>query len=68
MPLPVAPVGAMTLAVMPRASLGHTGRPRHAGPLTVLIYMLVNLGAVLRVLGPMTGLSTYLELGMAAGS
>jgi uncharacterized protein involved in response to NO len=61
-------VGAMTLAVMTRASLGHTGRPRHAGPLTVLIYMLVNLGAVLRVFGPMTGLPTNLILGVAAGS
>ncbi|HJS67629.1 MAG TPA: NnrS family protein, partial [Nitrospiraceae bacterium] len=55
-------VGAMTLAVMTRASLGHTGRPRHAGPLTVLIYMLINVGAVLRVFGPMTGLSTNLVM------
>jgi uncharacterized protein involved in response to NO len=61
-------VGAMTLAVMTRASLGHTGRPRHAGPLTVCIYMLVNVGAVLRVFGPMTGLSTNLIMGVAAGS
>jgi uncharacterized protein involved in response to NO len=61
-------VGAMTLAIMTRASLGHTGRPRHAGPLTVLIYILVNLGAVLRVFGPMTGLPANLILGVAAGS
>jgi uncharacterized protein involved in response to NO len=61
-------VGAMTLAVMTRASLGHTGRPRHAGPLTVCIYMLVNVGAVLRVFGPMTGLSSNLVMGVAAGS
>lgn len=61
-------VGAMTLAVMTRASLGHTGRPRRAGPLTVCIYMLVNVGAVLRVFGPMTGLSTNLVMGVAAGS
>lgn len=61
-------VGAMTLAVMTRASLGHTGRPRHAGPLTVCIYMLVNVGAVLRVFGPTTGLSTNFVMGAAAGS
>ena len=61
-------VGAMTLAVMTRASLGHTGRPRHAGLLTVCIYMLVNVGAVLRVFGPMTDLSTNLIMGVAAGS
>ena len=61
-------VGAMTLAVMTRASLGHTGRPKHAGPLTILIYMLVNVGAVLRVFGPMTDLPINLILGVAAGS
>ena len=59
-------VGAMTLAIMTRASLGHTGRPRHAGPMTVMIYILVNLGAVLRVFGPATVFSTPLVLGLSA--
>jgi uncharacterized protein involved in response to NO len=59
-------VGAMTLAIMTRASLGHTGRPLHAGPSTVLIYVLINLGALLRVFGPASGASTNLMLGMAA--
>ena len=45
-------VGVMTLAVMTRASLGHTGRAKHADSLTVMIYLLVNVGAVLRVFGP----------------
>jgi uncharacterized protein involved in response to NO len=61
-------VGVMTLAVMTRASLGHTGRPRHAGPVTVFIYLLVTLGALIRVFGPTTGLPTNLVLGLAAGS
>lgn len=61
-------VGVMTLAVMTRASLGHTGRPRQAGPITVLIYMLVTMGALLRVFGPMTGLPTTIVLGLAAVS
>ena len=61
-------VGAMTLAVMTRASLGHTGRPRHAGHMTVVIYILVNLGAVLRVFGPATDLPTHVTLGSAAAS
>jgi uncharacterized protein involved in response to NO len=56
----------MTLAIMTRASLGHTGRPRHAGPMTVMIYSLVNLGAMLRVFGPTTDLSTSLVLGLSA--
>ena len=62
-------VGAMTLAIMTRASLGHTGRPRHAGLMTVVIYVLVNLGTILRVFAPASdapmGL-TNLVLGMAA--
>ncbi len=45
-------MGAMTLAVMTRASLGHTGRPRHADWLTVVIYLLVNVGALLRIFAP----------------
>ena len=58
-------VGVMTLAVMTRASLGHTGRPKHAGALTVCIYLLVNFGAVLRVFGPSLD-SSHLGLGLAA--
>jgi|AraplaMF_Col_mMF_1032025.scaffolds.fasta_scaffold00092_15 uncharacterized protein involved in response to NO len=42
-------VGTMTLAVMTRATLGHTGRPLTAGPATRVIYLLVTLGALLRV-------------------
>ncbi len=45
-------VGVMTLAVMTRASLGHTGRIKHASVLTIIIFLLVNLGAILRVFGP----------------
>jgi len=61
-------VGTMTLAVMTRASLGHTGRPKHAGPATVCIYVLVSLGATLRVFGPGTGLPTNLVLGSAGAA
>lgn len=61
-------VGVMTLGVMTRASLGHTGRPKHAGPLTVCIYTLVNVGALFRVFGPSFDLSTNLVLGSAAMS
>jgi uncharacterized protein involved in response to NO len=60
-------VGVMTLAVMTRASLGHTGRIKHAGPLTVLIYLLINLGALLRVFAPSLTASGDAMLVMAAG-
>ncbi|MDI3466374.1 MAG: NnrS protein involved in response to NO [Nitrospira sp.] len=45
-------MGTMTLAVMTRASLGHTGRVRHADRLTVMIYLLVTIGAMLRIFSP----------------
>ena len=62
-------VGTMTLAVMTRASLGHTGRARHAGPMTMVMYVLVNLGALLRVVAPASDAPTALTnllLGLAA--
>ena len=61
-------IGVMTLGVMTRASLGHTGRPRHAGPATVCVYGLVTVGAVVRVFGPGTGLPSNLVLGVAAAA
>lgn len=61
-------VGAMTMAIMTRASLGHTGRPKQADRLTILIYLLVNLGALLRVFGPAAGLPMNLALGAAAAA
>ena len=45
-------VGTMTLAVMTRASLGHTGREIVADRASVAIYVAVTLGAALRVLSP----------------
>jgi uncharacterized protein involved in response to NO len=42
-------MATMILAVMTRASLGHTARQLKAGPLTVLLYALVTIGAALRV-------------------
>jgi uncharacterized protein involved in response to NO len=47
--LTVGAIGTMTLAVMTRASLGHTGRALHAGPGTVAIYLLVTAAALLRI-------------------
>ncbi len=62
-------MGTMTLAVMTRASLGHTGRPRHADRLTVAIYVLINLGAILRIFAPNPDVPTVLAqtmLGLSA--
>jgi uncharacterized protein involved in response to NO len=53
--------GAMTtmiLAVMSRASLGHTGRDLHASAVTVASYVCVTAGALLRVAAPL-GVGSY---------
>jgi uncharacterized protein involved in response to NO len=42
-------IGTMILAVMTRASLGHTGRTLEAGYGTTAIYLLVTLAALLRI-------------------
>ena len=44
--------GVMTLAVMTRASLGHTGRPLAASGGVSLVYLLVNAAAAMRTLSP----------------
>jgi uncharacterized protein involved in response to NO len=55
-------MGTMILAVMTRATLGHTGRKLKASPPTVFLYLLVTIGAALRVSAPL-GLMDY-TLGM----
>ena len=46
-------MATMILAVMTRATLGHTGRELHANGATIAIYLLVTIGAVLRVAAPL---------------
>jgi uncharacterized protein involved in response to NO len=48
-------VGTMTLAVMTRASLGHTGRAIIADRFVVAMYGMVSAGAALRVAAPFAG-------------
>jgi uncharacterized protein involved in response to NO len=59
-------MATMILAVMTRATLGHTGRALRAGRGTVGIYALVTVGAVLRV-GAALGQVDY-TLGMRASA
>jgi uncharacterized protein involved in response to NO len=58
-------MATMILAVMTRASLGHTGRELSAGPATTLIYMLVTLGALLRVGAPLGALDYRIGMEVA---
>ncbi|MDE1931593.1 MAG: NnrS family protein, partial [Alphaproteobacteria bacterium] len=66
--LTVGAIGTMTLAVMTRASLGHTGRKLTAGHGTTAIYVLVTIAAVLRLLAPLAGAQYLLMLNLAGGA
>ncbi len=48
-------VGVMTLAVMTRATRGHTGRPLAADAATTTIYLAINAAAILRVAASFAG-------------
>ena len=57
--LTLGAMGTMILAIMTRATLGHTGRDLHAGPGTMAIYIFVTVAMGLRVaygFAPGTGL------------
>jgi len=62
--------GAMTtmiLAVMTRASLGHTGRDLRASPLTIASYGCVTIGALVRVMASL-GVGPYALMLDVAGA
>ena len=59
-------MGTMILAVMSRATLGHTGRALHAGPGLMTAYALVTVGALSRVVSAATGDPTVTLLLIAA--
>ena len=58
-------MATMILAVMTRATLGHTGRELVASPMTVVIYILVTAGAMLRVLAALNLVDYMLGLELA---
>jgi uncharacterized protein involved in response to NO len=57
-------VGMMTLAVMTRATLGHTGRPLAASPATQVIYLCALVAALARIAAALGG---WTELVHVAG-
>jgi uncharacterized protein involved in response to NO len=62
----VGAIGTMTLAVMTRASLGHTGRMLTASPVTTALYAAMIGAALLRALAPVTPVHAELLLLSAA--
>ena len=59
-------MATMILAVMTRATLGHTGRELRANGATVLLYVLITVGAVLRIGAPLGAVDYTLGMRLAA--
>lgn len=59
-------MAGMTLAVMTRATRGHTGHDLTAGPMTVALYVLITLAAAIRILAPVLPISYIAAIHTAA--
>ncbi len=57
-------VGTMTLAVMSRATLGHTGRALRAGATLASAFVAVQLAALVRLAEPWFGSTTWAAAGL----
>lgn len=66
--LTVGAMGTMILAVMTRASLGHTGRELTAGYGTLAVYILVLVAAMARMVAPFLEAGYMAALDLAGGA
>jgi uncharacterized protein involved in response to NO len=65
--LAVGAIGTMTLAVMSRAALGHTGRALHVAAPVVASYVLVSAATLIRLAGPLLMSELYLPALVVSG-
>jgi len=65
--LTIGAIGVLTLGMMARVAVGHTGRAMEASPLTLVAFVCINLAAVLRGLGPLLDPARYHIWLMAGG-
>ena len=63
----VGGIGIMTLGMMARVSLGHTGREMKLNSWMVLAFILINVAAIFRVILPVFMHDYYLQLIQVAG-
>jgi uncharacterized protein involved in response to NO len=61
-------IGVLTLGMMARVALGHTGRPLRVGPAIAVAFALVNLAAVVRALLPIWLPERLAEFVIASGT
>ena len=60
-------IGVLTLGMMARVSLGHTGRLLEPAPVMTRAFVAINLAALIRVALPLTFPGVYAQIMMAAG-
>jgi uncharacterized protein involved in response to NO len=65
--LTVGALGGLTLGMMARVALGHTGRPIQATPVIIAAFVAINLAAIGRAFLPLLLPAYYLSLLMVAG-
>jgi uncharacterized protein involved in response to NO len=61
-------IGSLTLGMMARVSLGHTGRMLAVKPVITLAFALVVLAAIVRVVGPLLGARGWLHAMLGSGA
>lgn len=60
-------IGVLTLGMMARVSLGHSGRLLEPAPLMTLAFVAINLAALFRVVLPLLFPTAYAQIMVAAG-
>ncbi|MBX3202740.1 MAG: NnrS family protein [Labilithrix sp.] len=60
-------IGALTLGMMARVSLGHTGRPLVAPPPVAWAFAMITAGAAVRVAAPLVGARYLVALALGGG-
>jgi len=65
--LTVGAIGGLTLGMMSRVALGHTGRPLVVRPATTASFVLITLSAVIRVGTPLFHMAWYRGALVVAG-
>jgi uncharacterized protein involved in response to NO len=65
--LTVGAVGSLTLGMMARVALGHSGRPLVAAPAMAWGFAAINGAAIARTLAPLVAPNRYLAMLVAAG-
>lgn len=65
--LTVGAIGGMTLGMMTRSALGHTGRALSAGTAEKACFTLIQLAAAARVIVPLAATATYVTAALVSG-